>query len=80
MRQNYKFSIVCVTVYLILYTVSPYMDIPSWVIGTAYLLSPFLVVWMVISILKGEAYSGKTFDEGYFYADRNAPKSIDADK
>lgn len=80
MRQNYKFSILCVTVYLILYTVSPYIGIPSWVIGTAYLISPFLVIWMVVSILKGEAYEGKTFDEGYFYADGHSPKSIDAEK
>jgi hypothetical protein len=77
--QYCKLSIGVVTAFLVCYTLSPYMGVPAWVISSAYLLSPFLVVWMVICILKKGQPSGRTFDEGYFYDDEQAPQSVEKD-
>jgi hypothetical protein len=39
-------------------------------------MAPFIVIWMVLSILiKGEP-SGKTFDEGHWYDDPTAPQPV----
>ncbi len=75
--QNYKLSIGIVTLFLVCYTLSPFMGVPAWVISLAYAVSPFLVIWMVICVLKNGKPSGRTFDEGYFYDDTDAPTSVD---
>ena len=77
--QNSKLSVGIVTIFLLCYTLTPYVGIPAWVISSAYLLSPFLVVWMVVCVLKDGKPSERTFDEGYFYDEEEAPQSVDKD-
>jgi hypothetical protein len=63
------------SLFLLVYTLSPYLGVPGPLIALAYVMAPFLVVWMVLSILiKGEP-SGRTFDEGQWYDDPTAPRA-----
>jgi len=75
-----KFSVVFVTGFLLVYTLSPYVGVPAWVISSAYLISPFLIGWMVVCVLKNGQPSGRTFDEGYFYDEESAPQSVDRER
>ncbi|MCU0354467.1 MAG: hypothetical protein MUD08_12135 [Cytophagales bacterium] len=75
--QGCRFPILFVTAFLVVYTLSPHLGASPLMISSAYLASPFLVIWMVVRVLKKGEPSGRTFDEGYFYDDENAPQSIE---
>jgi hypothetical protein len=71
-----RIPVLVTTIFLVVYTISPYIGVPEPVIALAYVLAPFLVIWMVFSILiKGEP-SGRTFEDGYWYDDPAAPRSV----
>jgi hypothetical protein len=58
------------TGFMLLYLLSILFQFPGEWIFDLYLLSPFVIVWMVMRILKDPYSTDKTFDE-YFYQDRD---------
>jgi len=71
-----RIPVIVTSLFLLVYTASPYLGVPAPLIALAYVLAPFLVIWMVLSVLiKGEP-SGRTFDEGHWYDDPAAPRSV----
>jgi hypothetical protein len=62
-------TITLVTLFATVYQLTPYIGIPAYVIYGMFLISPFLVGYMVYVILKYGKPSGNTFDEKY-YEDR----------
>ena len=58
------------TGFMLLYMLSILFQFPDPWIFNLCLLSPFVIVWMVIRILKDPYTTDKTFDE-YFYQDRD---------
>ena len=61
--KNHKFATIVVTLYLVIFTVLTQLDVPLWIVGLMYLLSPVLVIWMVITVLKYASYNGKELAE-----------------
>lgn len=55
---------VIVTIYLVVYTVLFHTDAPLPILGSMFLLSPFLVLWMVYTILRHGKFEGKELAEG----------------
>ena len=71
-----RIPVLVTSLFLLVYTASPHLGVPAPLIALAYVLAPFLVIWMVLSVLiKGEP-SGRTFDDGYWYDDPAAPRSV----
>ena len=58
------------TLYLLFFNASPHLDVPNWVIITLFILSPFVVIYMVYVVLKYGKPSKYTFEE-QFYEDHN---------
>lgn len=61
--KNHKFATIFVTLYLVIFTVLTQLYVPLWLIGLMYCLSPFLVIWLVITVLKYATYNGKQLAE-----------------
>ncbi|MEX6687860.1 hypothetical protein QTN47_10165 [Danxiaibacter flavus] len=61
--KNHKFATIFVTLYLVIFTVLTQLNAPLWLIGLMYVLSPLLVIWMVITVLKYASYNGKQLAE-----------------
>ncbi len=70
--HNHRFAVVFVTTYLIIYTLLHQSGASLNVLGTMFLLSPFLVIWMAYTILRYAPYNGKDLAEGeeWGYADK----------
>jgi len=77
--QGCRVPVFFVTVFLLVYTLSPYLGIPGWIIACAYIASPLMVIWMVVAVLQNGKSSGRTFNKGYFYDHEDAPQSVDKD-
>lgn len=61
--KNHKFATIFVTLYLVIFTVLTQLNVPLWLVGLMYCLSPFFVIWMVITVLKYASYNGKQLAE-----------------
>lgn len=72
MLRNDTFSVVFVTLYVFIYCVLLQFDSTlSFAIGML-LFSPFLIFWMVYTVLKYGKYNGKTLGNDEFgYHDKN---------
>ncbi|WP_028978273.1 hypothetical protein [Sporocytophaga myxococcoides] len=69
--KNYKLSVIFVTLYLFVFTALSRMDVELGIMLSLFSLSPFLVLWMVYSVLKYGKHSGKTLNEREWgYEDR----------
>jgi hypothetical protein len=70
--KNYKFSTIFVTIYLVVYTVITRLEISPRVALFMFSISPFLVIWMVYTILKFAPYNGRELEENeeYGYQDK----------
>lgn len=69
MFRNPTFATVFTTAYLLFFVmliVADYTDAAA----ALFILSPFLVIWMVYIVLRFGVASGRTFDE-YYYDDVN---------
>lgn len=62
--RNYKFAIVLVTIYLVVFTVAGKLGAPLGLMLLMFFFSPLLLAWMVYSVLKYGKHSGKTLKEG----------------
>lgn len=61
--KNYRFSTAFVTTYLVVYTILFHLDVSMPVLLLMFAISPFLVLWMVITILKYGVYNGRELGE-----------------
>ena len=68
--KDLKHVIGLASLFVVVYHSAPFIGIPAEVIALMFVLSPFVVLWMVYSILKHGKPSGHTFDER-FYDDWN---------
>lgn len=59
-----KFSILVVSLFLLFYAIGPYLGIEAHWIYLMFAISPSLLIWMVISILKYGKFNGKELKEG----------------
>ncbi len=59
-----KFSVLTVSLYLLVYTIIAHNAALSWLAPFLYLLSPFLVIWMVYTVLKKGVYNGPELQPG----------------
>jgi hypothetical protein len=77
--KKIKIVVTIVTLYLIFFQVSPFIGISDDIIFTMFCISPCLVIYIVLVILKNGEPSKYTFDER-FYDDlnyeRNGTKQI----
>ena len=67
--KNIKVTVGLGTAFLIIYLLSYHLNLPLAIPMLLFCLSPFVMIWMVISILKDGTPSGKKFSDGYFYED-----------
>jgi len=72
MKQSIPTPVFIVSAILILYVLLIFANAPLSITGLIFLVSPFLVIWMVISVLKSKTFTGKDLekDEEWGYADR----------
>jgi len=71
--KNYKFATAFVSVYLIVYTLLFQLDVSLNILLLMFSLSPFLVIWMVYTILKHSPFTGRELkeDEEWSYQDKS---------
>jgi len=72
MRQA-NFAVVSVSIYLLIYTIFAHTPAMAWITPTMFVLSPFLVIWMVYTVLKKGEYNGPEFapEQEFGYQDRS---------
>lgn len=66
MMKKVEIVIIIVTLYAILFQLTPVIGFPDQVISPMFFLSPFLVIYMVYVILKHGKQSQYTFDEKFY--------------
>ena len=66
--QRIHFPVFLATLFVLVYNMSPYMGFSDNAITAMFLLSPLVVIWMVIRVLKDGQPSTQTFTE-HFYED-----------
>ena len=73
MLKNPIFVAVLVTIYLAIYTALFQFNTPFNILMGMFMLSPFLVIWMALVILKDKKYKSPELEEGqeWGYADRD---------
>lgn len=67
--KKIKTTISLATIFLVLYIISHHLSVPLAVPMILFCMSPFVMIWMVLSILKDGIPSDKKFSDGYFYED-----------
>ena len=67
--KNIKVTVTAGTVFLLIYILSYHLNVPLAIPMLLFCFSPFVMIWMVISILKDGTPSEKKFSDGYFYED-----------
>ncbi|HEY1025521.1 MAG TPA: hypothetical protein VGE26_10175, partial [Sphingobacteriaceae bacterium] len=67
-----SFSIAFVSIYLLIYLVLFNLDVPVYILFGMYLFSPFLVIWMVYTVIRYGIYTGRGLmdDEEWGYEDK----------
>jgi len=66
--KNITFPVLSTSFLLLIFTVLCFFEANIDIIIAIFLLSPFVIIWMVYKVLKSGIPSGKTWDE-YFYED-----------
>jgi hypothetical protein len=72
--KRHQFATLFVSLYLLVYTVLFHAGASLPVLGVMFLISPFLVLWMVYSVLKYGTYNGRELgpDEEWGYQDKDS--------
>jgi len=72
MKRSTKISL-AVTSFLLVYTIMCRLDVPVEVLSIMYLLSPFVVIWMALVVLKDNSSPVKELEknEEWGYQDKN---------
>jgi hypothetical protein len=70
--KKYQIAILLATVYLLVYVLLFDAGATERVIGALFSLSPLVVIWMVVQVLKHGHYTGKELEDGeeFGYEDR----------
>lgn len=71
MFKNSVFAISVVSVYLLIYVVLFQTGMPFKVLLLMYLFSPFLVMWMVITVLRDDRHDDGELAEGHEWGYRD---------
>lgn len=76
MLRNPILSTTLVTVYLLIYNALFFTGASLTVLVTMFIISPFLVIWMALTILKDKNYKVRELKEGeeWGYADSDIGK------
>jgi hypothetical protein len=64
--KNISIAILTATLYLVFYQLSPFIGMPDDLIIALFFLSPFVVLYLVYSVLKHGQPSKYTFDEKFY--------------
>lgn len=67
MRTNATFSVIASTAYLLIYCLLLGLEGLQWLALLMFMFSPFVLCWMIYSILKYDKYSGRELSEGEEY-------------
>lgn len=67
--KNYLVSVGVVTGFLIVYVIAIQLNLSMFLIWLLFLISPILLIWMVVSVLKAPVEIKETFDDKW-YQDR----------
>ena len=67
--EKLKTPLLFTTFYLVFFALTPQVGMPYWVTSLMFTLSPFLVIWLVIRVLKDGVASDKQFSDGHWYED-----------
>lgn len=67
--ENIKIPVLFTTFYVVIYAMLPGMGMGFSIMFILFLISQFLVIWMVIRVLKDGKPSGKQFNKGHWYDD-----------
>lgn len=59
-------SVAVTTIIVAFYSITPYIGVPAQIIILLFLLIPFIMIWMVITILKRGVSSSKTFEDHWY--------------
>ena len=72
MKQKMPVSVFIVTGFLIVYVMVMMTPAAESVGRSMFIASPFLVIWMVISVLRSKRFTGKDLEDGeeWGYADK----------
>lgn len=72
MKQRIPASVFIVSAFLIIYVLLLSTNAPVLITRIMFIISPFLVIWMVISVLRSKTFTGKDLeeDEEWGYADK----------
>jgi hypothetical protein len=67
-----NFAVISVSIYLLIYTIFAHSPAMAWLTPTMFVLSPFLVIWMVYTVLKKGEYNGPELasEQEFGYQDR----------
>jgi hypothetical protein len=76
MKQRIPASVFIVSAFLIIYVLLLSTNAPVLITRIMFIISPFLVIWMVISVLRSKTFTGKDLEEGeeWGYADKEKEK------
>jgi hypothetical protein len=64
--KKVPFAILSSTLFVFFYNLSPYLGIPDSIIFAMFLISPFIVIYMVYIVLKFGTPSKYTFEERFY--------------
>ncbi|MBN7814294.1 hypothetical protein [Algoriphagus pacificus] len=64
--KNYLVSVGVVTGFLIVYVIAIQLNLSMFLIWLLFLISPVLLIWMVVSVLKAPVEIKETFDNKWY--------------
>jgi hypothetical protein len=64
--KNIRFPVYFATAYLLIYVLLAQVERTQFLVPWLFILSPFLVCWMVYRILKDGVESRKTFEDSFY--------------
>ena len=71
MKERIPFSVYAVTAMLVLYTILTALNAPIRITSFLFMISPVLIIWMVVSVLRAKSYVKDLADgEEWGYADK----------
>ena len=71
MKERIPFSVYAVTAMLVLYTILTALNAPIRITGFLFMISPVLIIWMVVSVLRAKSNVKDLADgEEWGYADK----------
>jgi hypothetical protein len=72
MREKISLPVILVSALLVLHVMILSVNGPAAITWFLFAVSPFLLIWMVISVLRSDSYTGKELEDNdeWGYADK----------